>query len=149
MKILDILQDIPYTIKGNSKYYNGLKIKEKFDKIGEYFEDETVLMVPFYLPLKKTYELYEFELKINEVSEKNFDKHILKLMGKSDLSEVPDYIIDREKYTYIEFLKNSSENLILPVRRYLHYIFSDARVKKEIVEVFGSYDQFNIFFAIY
>ena len=107
------------------------------------------LITPFYVKERMRYELYAYELYIDIVEKKDFNKYLLKYTSKKSIEEIPKDIIDRHKNCYIDLLKGE----YLEIKRllnYIEYIFTSEEIKKGIEIVFSeSCNNNNIFFAVY
>ena len=145
-KIIESLNTIKIT---NEILYNVFDFKEALNKlVACHLEVGECLLTPFYVCDEKVYELYEFELNINFVEVKDFNKHLLNLTRKKTLEKIPQSIVNRQRKCYIELFRDE------PVRKdvieeYLDVLLKSLEVKKQVLEVFAYFDEKNLFFAKY
>ena len=106
------------------------------------------IITPFYVIDGTICELYVYELYIDIVQKKDFNKHLLEYTKKKSIEEIPRVIIDRHRNCYIDlFIK---ENLTVEsLLRYIDYIFNSKEMKDDIAKIASKVSNDNIFFEVY
>lgn len=88
------------------------------------------------------------ELKIAIVVRKDFYKYLLDLTGRETIDDVPKYIMEREKYCYLELL-NGDLLKIDSIKRYIDYLFSSQELRADVESVYQEFKSENLYFEIY
>lgn len=109
--------------------------------IGKQIEMEECLITPFYIQDNKRMELYQYELNI--CNKCGFEEYILERTGERNLGDIPEEIIKLRK---ICFANSEEYNKII---YYLDFLFKNQELRKEVEQSFGSFNEANLYVAVY
>jgi len=151
MKKLQSIIETLVTIKiSNERLYNMVELMKQIKNLtnSEIVVDDCIL-TPYYVNDGKMYEFYDYELSINIVSEKDFNKHLLKLTGRNSIDEIPFSIISRQKKCHIEIFKEEENLGKHIIENYLNFVMNSSELQKTVVQVFGGFVKEKLFFELY
>lgn len=106
---------------------------------------ESAILTPYYID-KKRYELYHYELFIDE--KMTFEDYLLKKTGKKALEEVPESIVKLRKKCFIS-LESVNKDIEFKILEYLEMLLNDKDLSNEINGVFNSFDKKNLYIELY
>lgn len=126
MLLEDIISRLMYIQTPNVKLYSFSDLEKELRKENFLINvNHNIYIIPFYYKSNYIYELYEFELEINDVNASNI--HI--------------------KNNCIQ-LKNEN-SLSLNILLYIESLFSSNEIKKHIIDIFNEYNSQNLYFEYY
>ena len=149
-RLQSIIESIETIKISNEKLYNMVELREQIAKLtdSEIMVDDCIL-IPYYVNHGKMYELYEYELSIDIVEKKDFNKYLLKLTGKKAIDEIPVSVIERQKKCHMEIFKEE-QNLGKPImENYLKFIMNSSELQSQVIQVFGKFAKEKLHFEIY
>jgi hypothetical protein len=149
MDIKELLKSLKAYNKGNTEYYNIIDFYSLVRRLSVCSVTEELLIVPFYLSEKITYEIYEYQLNIRIVEQPCFDKYMLNMTGKKCIQDIETDIWNKRKQCDIEVLDIERSNIIENLRNYINYLLQNPKLENEIYHNMGEYDIHNIYIAIY
>lgn len=110
---------------------------------------EDCIAVPFYIDAGKRYELYQYELRVEEENGDTFEEYLLRATGKKKFEEIPDNIIKMRRICYINNIRNDQEGTWKKIKEYFDFLLHDKDVQQEITAVFTEYDEKKLFISIF
>jgi len=134
----------------NEKLYNVAELEEKIKVLANSkITISDCILTIYYVDEGKRYELYEYELSVDVVKEKDFGGYLLRLTGKETIDEIPPMIIERQKKCHIEILKSEQTLDKFALEDYLEFVINSPELKKQITQVFGTFAKEKLYFEIY
>ena len=149
MNIKEILNNVKEYKRGNEEYYNVVDFQNIVMNLQDCSETEELLLVPFYITEKVTYEIYEYQLYIRMVERPCFDEYMLQMTGKNNVQEIKVEIWNKRKQCDIEVLNNGDSNIISKLKSYLNYLLHNQELENELKQYLGEFDIHNLYYAIY
>ena len=107
------------------------------------------ILTPYYIHAGALYELYEYELNIRSNDQPDFHRYLLKKTGQRSVEEIPDQVVRLQKECYIEAAKASGRLPVGRLLRYIDFLCAEEAMMSQIQQVFGSYQQNDLWFAFY
>jgi len=149
-KIQNLIEKLELTKISNEKLYNIAELKEKIVALDdEKIDIPDCVLTPFYVYGEKRYELYEYEFSVDIVKERDFSGYLLRLTDKETVDEIPTIIIERQKKCHIEILEHEQTLNKSILEEYLEFVMDSPELKKQIIQVFGTFVKEELYFAIY
>jgi uncharacterized phage-like protein YoqJ len=149
MRILNILKNIDAYKRGQTEYYSVIDFHNAIKNTTEIIETEDLLIVPFYLSENITYEIYQYELNIRVEEKPCFVDNMLRMTSKHQLEDIDKEILSIRQICDIEIIINTYKNIRDGVSNYIDYLLDNEKLKYELRDYLGEYDDRNLYFAVY
>lgn len=148
--IRGIIQKCYSIQRGRSKY---IGISECNELLNHFTADEVeiddLILVPFYITDKITYEIYDYELNIRLIRNPNNEDLLKTKTGKDNLEEVEAEILEKLKKCYFDINPQNKDKYFQVIREYFDYIKKDISIKRRVELSFGEFLLENICFEVY
>lgn len=110
---------------------------------------EECIIVPYYIDKKGRYELYQYEFCVEQMDGPTFDEYILRITGKKKIEEVSNNIVKIRRMCYANIDKDNQSDILKKIKEYFFFLLNDEEVRKEIVHMFGEFNQNKLYICIY
>lgn len=110
---------------------------------------EECIIIPYYIDKKGRYELYQYEFCVEQMNGQSFDEYILKITGKKSIEEVSDNIVKIRQICFAKLDEDNQGDILKKVKEYFRFLLNDVDVQKEIVNIFGEFNQNKLYICIY
>lgn len=131
-----------------SEYYKVIDFSNNLEQINNLEVISDVVLIPFYLTPNATFEIYDYELNIRNVSQSNKIDYFLKKTGKKNLNEISPEILEKLELCYIEVINGENIKTLLCIKKYLKYILYSNEVQERIPVELGKYNNKNLYFEV-
>jgi len=107
------------------------------------------IITPYYICDEKRYELYQYEFRIEDEKGVSFEEHILRITGVKKLEMIPKDILDIRKMCFAQKGKEDNNAIIQKLINYFRFLRESEVIQREIINVFGEFNQGNLFICVY
>lgn len=104
-------------------------------------EMEEVLITPYYIQDHKRLELYQYEFCC--MKDCDFKDYLFKLTGKKRIEDIPEEILHLRKNCFATVDEPNK------LKDFLRFLFQNKNLQKEVEQVFGNYEQDNLYAIVY
>lgn len=150
-RLLDIVQRLKTEKRSNGEvFYNLADFRRQLEALkGDSLAVPDCILTPYYIYAGGLYELYEYELNIRPTDQPDFHRYLLKKTGQRSVEEIPDQVVRLQKECYIEVAKASGRLPVGRLLRYVDFLCAEEAMISQIQQVFGSYQQNDLWFVFY
>lgn len=110
---------------------------------------EECIAVPFYIDAAKTYELYQYEFRIEDENGDTFEEYMLRVTGKKNFEEIPNDIIRTRRICFVDNIRNDQEGTWKKIKGYFDFLLRDKDIRQEITGIFDEFEERKLFISFY
>ncbi|MDE6640329.1 MAG: hypothetical protein K2K63_07390 [Acetatifactor sp.] len=134
---------------GKEEMLNVCDLVRCMEADGKLTQIEECIAVPFYIDAGKTYELYQYEFRIEEENGDTFEEYMLRVTGKKTFEGIPNDIIKTRRICFVNNIRNDQEGTWKKIKEYFDFLLHDKDIRQVITGIFNEFEEKKLFISFY